>query len=208
MARSPDLSRLFRQPESPAHRRYEVCRAYFLESAPAEDIARRFQLHADTVRAIVRDFARDPDIASLFAAAVPGPKTAPKRDAIRDRACELRRRGITLPAIRATLREEGLDVSESYLFRLLQRSGLTATRRRAPPQPGESAADGSIVPDVADARACRLEEGRRFPTDAAGLFLFTPLLLELDLPHAVLAAGLPGSEQIPPLQAGLALLAP
>jgi transposase len=209
MARSPDLSRLFRQPETPAHRRFEVCRAYFLESTPADDIARRFRLHADTVRAIVRDFARDPDVDSFFAAVGPGPKTAPKREAIRHRACELRRQGATLSAIRATLQEEGCDVSESYLFRLLQRSGLATARQRRPlPQPGDRAADGSIVPDIADARACPLEEGRRFPTKAAGLFLFFPLLLDLDSPQAVIEADLPGSERIPPLQAVLALLVP
>ena len=209
MARSPDLTRLFRLPESPAHRRFEVCRAYFLESTPADDIARRFQLHGDTVRAIVRDFARDPDVNSFFAAAVPGPKTAPKRDTIRHRACELRRQGATLPAIRATLEAEGFDVSESYLFRLLQRSGLAATRHRQPPlQPGDYAADGSIVPDIADARACPLGDGRRFATEVAGLFLFFHSLLDLELPQAVAGAGLPGSEQIPPLQAVLALLVP
>ncbi len=209
MARSLDLSRLFRQPESPAHRRFEVCRAYFLESTPADDIARRFQLHGDTVRAIVRDFARDPDVNSFFSTAGPGPKTAPKRDGVRHRACELRRQGATLSVIRATLQREGFDVSESYLFRLLQRSGLAATRHRQPPlQPGDYAADGSIVPDIADARACLLEEGRRFTTKAAGLFLFFPLLLDLDLPQAVIDSGLPGSEQIPPLQAVLALLVP
>jgi transposase len=209
MARSLDLSRLFRQPESPAHRRFEVCRAYFLESTPADEIARRFQLHEGTVRAIVRDFARDPDVDSFFTTAIPGPKTAPKRDAIRHRACELRRQGATLTAIRDTLQGEGFDVSESYLFRLLQRSGLAATRHHLSPlQPGDYAADGSIVPDIADARACPLEEGRRFPTKAAGLFLFVPLLLDLDLPQAVIDAGLPGSEQIPPLQAVLALLVP
>src|SRR5262249_57081366 len=65
MARSLDLSRLFRQPESPAHPRFEACRAYFLDSTPAADIARRFQLQVDTVRAIVRDFARDPDVKSF-----------------------------------------------------------------------------------------------------------------------------------------------
>jgi transposase len=209
MARSPDPTRLFRLPESPAHRRFEVCRAYFLESTPADDIAQRFQLHGDTVRAIVRDFARDPDVNSFFAAAVPGPKTAPKRDTIQLRACELRREGATLPAIRATLEAEGFDVSESYLFRLLQRSGLAATRhRQPPPQPGDYAADGSIIPDIADARACPLEDGRRFPTEVAGLFLFFRSLLDLELPQAVAAAGLPGSEQIPPLQAVLALLVP
>ena len=53
-----------------------------------------------------------------------------------------------------------------------------------------------------------LEDGRQFPTKVAGLFLFLPLLLDLDLPQAVTHAGLPGSEPIPPLQALLALLVP
>ncbi|MGZ3392475.1 MAG: hypothetical protein ACXVCF_23195, partial [Isosphaeraceae bacterium] len=68
--------------------------------------------------------------------------------------------------------------------------------------------DGSVVPDVADVRALSLEDGRQFPTKVAGLFLFFPLLLDLDLPQAVTAAGLPGSEQVPALQALLALLVP
>src|SRR5205809_4298333 len=209
MARSQELAHLFQQPASPAHRHYEICRAYFYESAPADEIARRFHLHSDSVRAIVRDFARAPDVNSLFAAAKRGPKAAPKHDAIRERACALRRQGATLADIRAALERDGLDVSESYLFRLLRRAGVDATRQRRPtPQPGEYAKDGSVVPDIADVRELSLKDGRQFPTKVAGLFLFLPLLLDLDLPQAVSDAKLPGSKQIPPLQALLALLAP
>jgi transposase len=209
MARSQELARLFQQPDSPAQRHYEVCRAYFHESTPADEIAKRFHLHGDTVRAIVRDFARDPDVNSFFAAARPGRKSSPKRDAIHERACELRRQGATLAVIRSALQREGFDVSESYLFRLLHRAGLAAMRHHRPsPQPGEYANDGSVVPDIADVRALSLEDGRQFPTKVAGLFLFLPLLLDLDLPQAVSHAKLPGSKPIPPLQALLALLAP
>src|SRR5271155_2549629 len=209
MARSQELARLFQQPDSPSQRHYEVCRAYFHETTSAEEIAKRFELHVDTVRAIVRDFARDPDVNSFFAAAGPGRKTAPKRDAIYERACELRRQGATLAVIRAALQRQGFDVSESYLFRLLRRAGLTATRNHRPsPLPGEYANDGSVVPEIADVRALSLETGRQFATQVAGLFLFVPLLLDLELPLAVSHAKLPGSKQIPPLQALLALLVP
>lgn len=209
MARSHELTRLFQQPHSSAQRHYEICRAYFLDGSTAGQLAQRFQLHVDSVRAIVRDFARDPDIDTFFTVDRTGPKTSPKRTAIQERTCELRCQGHTLAEIRATLLQEGCDVSESYLFRVLNGAGLTTTRQyRATPQPGEFANDGSVVPDVADVRSLSLEVGRQFPTKVAGLFLFLPLLLDLDLPRAVTDAGLPGSESIPPLQALLALLVP
>ncbi len=209
MARSQELARLFQEPDSPGQRHYEICRAYFCESAPADEIAQRFCLRSSSVRTIVRDFARAPDVNVLFASAKPGPNTSPKRDAVHDRACELRRQGVTLAEIRAALGREGFDVSESYLFRLLRRAGLAAMRQRRPtPEPGEYASDGSVVPDIADIRGLDLDDGRQLATKVAGLFLFVPLLLDLDLPQAVSHAKLPGSKQIPPLQALLALLVP
>jgi transposase len=209
MARSQELACLFHRPNSSAQRRYEICRAYFHDGSTADQLAERFHLHVGTVRAIVRDFARNPDINALFATARHGRKTSPKRAAIHERACTLRRQGATLADIRAALVQEGFDVSESYLFRVLRRAGLAATRQHRPTrQPGAYANDGSVVPDVADVRALSLGNGRQFPTKVAGLFLFLPLLLDLDLPQAVSHAGLPGSEQIPPLQALLALLVP
>jgi transposase len=209
MARSPELARLFQQPDLPAQRHYEICRAYFHESTPADEIAQRFDLHVGSVRAIVRDFARDPDLNAFFATAKPGRKSSPKRDSIHQRACELRRQGATLADIHAALQREGFDISESYLFRVLRHAGLATTRQAHPArQPGDYANDGSIVPDIADVQALALEEGRPFSTKVAGLFLFLPVLLDLDLPQAVTQAGLPGSEPIPPLQALLALLAP
>src|SRR4051794_21094035 len=125
MARSPELARLFQQPDSPTQRRYEICRAYFLEGATAQRLAQQYQLHVGTVRAITRDFAGDPDIGAFFLTERPGRKSAPKRAAIQQRSCELRRQGATLADIRATLQGEGFEVSESYLFRVLGRAGLT-----------------------------------------------------------------------------------
>jgi transposase len=209
MARSPELARLFQQPDLPAQRRYEICRADFHESTPADEIALRFHLQVGSVRAIVRDFARAPDVSAFFAAARPGRKTSAKRDAIHQRACELRRQGATLGDIHAALQREGSDISASYLFRVLRHAGLATTRPCRPSrQPGDDANDGSLVPEIADVRALALEEGRQFSTRVAGLFLFLPLWLDRDLPQAVTHAGLPGSAQIPPLQALLALLAP
>src|SRR5271170_423464 len=210
MARSQELSRLFEHPASSAQRHYEICRAYFLEHRTADEVAECFQLQVASIRTLVRDFALHPDLGQFFRTAPTVDRPSPKRASIRDRACTLRRQGHTLAEIRRQLQAEGHPVSEAYLFRVLQDEGLATKgqRCRAAPLPGDHANDGSLVPAVADVQQLALTNGRQFTTKVAGLFLFLPQLLDLDLPDAVRQAGLPGSEQIPPLQALLALLLP
>jgi transposase len=210
MARSQELAALFEHPPSTSQRHYEICRAYFLQRLSAEDIAERFGLQVSTIRTLVRDFAQDPDLGRFFGPGLGADRPSPKRQSIRDSACELRRQGHTLAEIHSRLHREGHQVSEAYLFRVLRAEGLITKgqRCRAAPQAGEHARDGSLVPAVADVRQLALSNSRQLTTKVAGLFLFLPLLLEVDLANAVSVAGLPGSEQIPPLQAFLALLLP
>src|SRR5205823_2350901 len=114
-----------------------------------------------------------PDLGQFFRTAPTVDRPSPKRDAIRDRACDLRRQGHTLAEVRARLQAEGHTVSEAYLFRVLQAEGLApkGQRHRPVPQPGGRASDGSLVPAVADVQQLALANGRQFTTKVAGLFL-------------------------------------
>ena len=208
MARSTELADLFRQPSLVTHRNYEICKAYYLDDIPAEHLAQRFDLHPDSVRAIVRDFASSPDLEQFFLVNRPGRQSAPKREQLTEQITRLRGQGLTLAEIRNQLQQQGQSISEPYLCRILQEEGLGGLRghRQAQTTTTKQAKDGSDIPDSADARLCSLEPGRCFATKVAGLFLFVPLLLALDLPAAVAAARWPGSKAIPALQTILALL--
>ena len=208
MARSDQLADLFRSPALVAQRNYEICKAYYLDNATAEQLAERFCMHPDSVRAIVRDFARDPDLEQFFVVKQPGRQTAPKRDALTEEIVRLRREGLTLAQIQERLRQQGHSISESYLSRILAGQALPDIARLRPEQAATAhqAKDGADIPAAADARLCSFEPGRAFQTRTAGLFLFVPLLLALDLPAAVEKARWPGSSAIPALQAILALL--
>lgn len=207
MARSPVLADLFRQPALTAQLHYEICKAYFLDADTAEQIAARFSLHPDSVRAIVKDFAKNPDLTHFFLVKKPGPSTAAKRDACRQDVIDLRRQGQSLAAIKEQLADRH-SISESSIYRILHNEGLAGGGRRIAKRPARhQAKDGSDIPAIADVRECLLTPGRSFPTKVAGVFLFVPLLLELDFAGAVARAGWPGSAMIGPVQAMLALLA-
>lgn len=207
MARSPSLAGLFRQPAFTAQLHYEICKAYFLDQDTAQQIAARFSLQPDSVRSIVNDFAKDPDLARFFLAKKPGPAAAPKRDACRQAVLDLRRQGLSLAQIEERLGDEH-PLSASSIYRILLQEGLAGDGcRTSMRQTRQTAKDGSDIPAVADVRACLLTPGRSFSTRVAGLFLFVPLLLELDFAGAVAGAGWPGSEMVGPVQALLALLA-
>jgi transposase len=153
MARSETLAHVFEQPTGPVHRRFEVCRAYFLNRLTAPAIAHRFGLQVGTVQAIVRDFAAHPDLDQFFRSTQPGRKTSPKREALSERALERRRQGRSVGQIRAQLGAEGHPISESYLAAILRSQGFLPLRRRGrPPRPGASARDGSEVPAMAAIR--------------------------------------------------------
>jgi len=208
MARSTQLADLFRSPALVAQRNYEICKAYYLDSATAEQLAERFSLHPDSVRAIVRDFAHDPDLEQFFVVNRPGRQTAPKRDALLEEIIRLRQQGLSLAVIQQRLHEQGAAISESYLSRILARQGFADIQAShcKPTEGVRAAKDGAEIPAAADARLCSFEPGRRVHSKAAGLFLFVPLLLAFDLPLAVERARWPGSCAIPALQAILALL--
>ena len=208
MARSTQLADLFRSPALVAQRNYEICKAYYLDGATAEQLAERFSLHPDSVRAIVRDFAQTPNLEQFFVVNRPGRQTAPKRAALLEDVIRLRQQGLTLAQIQQCLREQGHSISASYLSRLLAGQGLADIQvsRCQQTQGVRAAKDGSEIPAAADARLCSFEPGRRLQSEVAGLFLFVPLLLALDLPAAVERARWPGSCAVPALQAILALL--
>lgn len=207
MARSSALADLFRLPTVTAQLHYEICKAYFHDQDTAEQIALRYSLQPDSVRSIVNDFARNPDLAHFFLAKKPGPAAAPKRDACRQTVLDLRRQGLSLAQIKEHLGDQH-SISESSIYRILHQEGLVGDGLRVSPrQTRQTAKDGSDIPAVADARDCFLTPGRSFSTKVAGLFLFVPLLLELDFAGAVATARWPGSEMIGAVQAILALLA-
>lgn len=194
----------FLRPSLPAHRLYEALRAVVVDEEPARTVAPRFQYTPGSLAVLCSRF-RAGALPPFFLTRRPGPKSQPKKAPARERAIALRKQNQSVYDIQRVLRAEGHPLSVRAIWEILREAGFARLPRRAdeerPQYPRPAAAA------VADRRAFTLEAGTQFTTPAAGLFLFVPLLVTLDLPALVQQAGLPGTRPIPPLHYLLALLA-
>lgn len=194
----------FLRPSLPAHRLYEALRAVIVDGEPVRSVAPRFHYTPGSLAVLCSRF-RAGGLPPFFQARRPGPKHQPKKAPARDRAIALRKQNHSVYDIQRVLRTEGHPLSVRAIWEILREAGFARLPRRADEE--RPAYPRPVAAAVADRRAFVLTPGRAFSTPAAGLFLFVPLLVTLDLPGLVRQAGLPGTRQIPPLHYLLALLA-
>ena len=184
----------FLEPEHPRHRQYEALRAYFVEGLPSAEAASRFGYQPGSFRILVWRFRHEMD-RSFFRDVARGPQVQPKKDAVRTRILELRKRNLSVYDIRDVLERDGKHtLSVTGIQEVLRQEGFARLPRRGDeerPQKPRAAADA-----VADVREFSLEE-RNFTTHAGGLFLLLPTLARLRLDELVEGSGFPGTKMIP-----------
>jgi hypothetical protein len=195
----------FRAPEKPLHRQYEAFRAYFLGEAGSAEVARRFGYTPGAFRVLCHRFSHDPGLRERFFPEVRrGPQSAPARDAVRDLVVSMRKKNMSVYDIQRELAGEGRHISINSLAILLREEGFARLpRRRDDERPVAVRPEDAAVADVR-----RLDlSPRAFRTRAAGLFLFVPVMKDVDLARVARDAGLPGSKMIPAAQALRSLVA-
>ena len=193
----------FLKPATAAQRQYEALRAHLVEGLPAPQAAARFGYSSATLYTLGRELRGGR--LHFFQPLKPGPKKAPKREAARTRVIELRKQNHSVYDIQRLLRGEGVAISHVLIHQILQEEGFAKLpRRREDERPPVLRPE---VADVADVGALDWKQFAHFETQAAGLLVFIPTLVEWGLDRWVRRAGLPGSSMIPALQSILSLLA-
>lgn len=206
MLSSPDMltdeTRFFLEPASAAQRQYEALRAYFVDGASTEEVAGRFGYTQGSFRVLCHHFRREkPD---FFRELKRGPRTQPKKGAVRELILAMRKQNLSIYDIESTLKDKGTPLSCTAIWEILREEGFSRLPRR-----GDEEHAGGARPEIAEVanRQAFAMSPRRFETQLGGLYLFLPFLVGCDFPGLVRKAGYPGSEMIPPTQALLSLLA-
>jgi hypothetical protein len=198
-------SDFFLAPETTLQRQYEALRAYFVERLTSAEVARRFGYTPGSFRVLCHQFRHDPDFRARFFSAIgQGPAPAPVRDPLRDLVVAMRKRNLSVYDIQRELAGAGHSVSINTLSLLLREEGFARLPRRLDDERPQTLRPEPAA--VADVRTLSLAP-RSFRTRAGGLFLFLPVMRDIQLAEVVRQVGLPGSAMIPAEQAVRSLLA-
>jgi len=195
----------FLQPQDARHRQYEALRAFFVEGAKAAEVAQRFGYSVHTVNELVQDFRTAPDVGAFFATRKPGRR--PVDDELQEEIVRLRKQNCSVYDIQAILRERNIQLSYRAVARLLRREGFARLPRRLDEERPPLGVAHPAEPPRANIEDQLYTPGTSLSTDAGGVFLFVPLLVELHFEEVVAKAGYPGSKTIPPLSYLLSALA-
>lgn len=131
----------------------------------------------------------------FFREAPHGPKSQPRKDAVRTRVVTLRKRNFSVYDIRDELERAGpARLSATGIQEVLRAEGFARLPRRADEERPDR--PRPLADAIADVRAFSLAP-RTFSTRAGGLFLLLPLLARLDLDAVVGGAKFPGTKMIP-----------
>lgn len=173
-----------------------------MEGLPAGQVGRRFGYTPASLRVLCHHFRHDPSFRHRFFPDPPRGPTKSKR--VRDLVVALRKMNHSVYDIRKELAAGGTSLSINALSLLLRQEGFARLPRRL-----DEERPDLLRPEiaaVADVRKLDLNL-RGVETRCAGLFLFVPLMREIDLAGIVRKVGLPGSRMIPAEQAVRSLLA-
>jgi hypothetical protein len=192
----------FTEPATAAQRRYEALRAYFVDDAPAAQVADRFGYSTASVHqmaSLLRAGRME-----FFADTKPGPKGPRKAGRVRDRVLALRAEDRSVTEIATALHGEGTPVSAQTVWTILQAEGIGRLVRD---DEGRRGTPTRLDPVKARSLPAWPADGR-LPCDHAGLLLLLPAMVDLDLPGLVAAAGYPGTRVLSAWQSiGTLLLA-
>ena len=195
----------FLNPKDPMQKRYEVLRASFVESLSAKQVAARFSCSVHTVNALRRDFKAG-SLPLFFQPLKRGPKQRrSSTESKRQRIIQLRKLNYSVMEIEEALVREEYDISLSTISKVLKEEGFTRLFRRTGVERKIALQQGKEPAEESDTALFATHQWVN--TSYGGIFLFIPLIMDLDLPTLFETTGFFGSKQIPSINYLMSFLA-
>jgi len=204
IAMRDDLKVFFLAPKTSKQRQYEALRAYVIDETPAGQVAQRFGFTEKSLYALAHDLRTGK--LNIFPKLTAGPKDRRVTPYVRQKVCDLRKKGLSVDDIVERLKGENILLSPSTVERIAKDAGFGKLPRRRAVQRGLSKKNTALPPPSQNIDFDELEPFHA-ECQVAGIFFFLPYIIESGIMDVLDELPLPQSSQIGKKQAFLSLLA-
>lgn len=191
----------FLMPHHPVQKQYESLRAYYCENLTRKAVCKKFGYELITFVSLVSRF--ESGETNILPEKKRGPKEKKTEKLLIEKIISLRKNNFSSYDIYEEISKE---TSIRTIQRILREEGFAKLPRRTNIQKGLTK-DGSLLPEVSTQINWNKMKPKTFSCQVAGIFLFVPYLLKLDIPSMIKQSGLPGTSKISSLSSVLSILA-
>lgn len=188
-------------PHHPVQKQYEALRAYYCENLTRKAVRKRFGYELSTFVSLVSRF--ESGETDILPEKKRGPKEKKTEKQLIEKIISLRKSNFSSYDI---YEEISKKTSIRTIQRILKEEGFAKLPRRTNIQKGITK-NGSLLPEVSTQINWKKMKPQTFSCQVAGIFLFVPYLLRLDIPGMIKQSGLPGTSNISSLSSVLSILA-
>lgn len=197
----------FQEPKTVAQKQYEALRMYYLEGAPAQEVADRFGYTYRAATSLVSAFrARlnaDPTGSFFFVESTPGRKISQETTGAKSVIIDMRKKYYSVPDIKVALDGLGHNLSEKNIYNIIHAEGFSRLPRRT-----------KLVKQQLDKVQIQAEksaplkfEPESFKSSNAGILMFIPILKRYGIDKVIEQSGYPHTSVISKASSILCFLA-
>lgn len=199
------LKNFFLDPDNPMQKRYEALRASFVDELNADEVAKKFGCSIHTINALRRDF-KSGALPSFFSPLTKGPRQRrPSTLDAKDRIIELRKQNYSIEEIEEVLLREKCDITAKTINQVLKEEGFARLFRRTHAERRIALQQAKDPAEIASVK--QFSNHGFVKTAYGGVFLFIPLIVDMQLDTIFNQLEFYGSKQIPRLNYLMSFLA-
>ena len=198
-----DLKKFFSEPTG-RQKQYEALRAIFLEGMTYEKAAEKFGYKVNTLYTLAGN-AKSGKF-NLFPEMPLGPGKRRTPGDVQEKIIKYRKKDFfSTTDIQEKLRDQGINLSDRTIERILKDAGFEKLKRRTNKERGVTSKN-KIIPEISGNLDFSKLKPFRVDCPIAGIFLFLPYIIESGILDIVKNCKLPESSVIGSVQASLSML--
>lgn len=190
----------FLKPKHPFHRQYEALRAFYVEKKAAKQVAKQFgfsENYFNKLRSHFHQTLEQSQMPNIFATPTPGRNQKVIEPNVTQQVISLRKMNHSIVDIKAILDSKNIRLSQNQIDKILKADGFTRLHRRSRVEKNQIQLPAKIKPPKCRQLA-KLDfiHAQKFDTRYGGVFLFLPLMEQLNLAQLIEQSDYPGTEQL------------